>query len=307
LLPHVKYLPQRSLRGVAPVPIGAAGAWLGYSVYLNNCELADGRYQDEYRGENGIWDEVIVRYGGIRPLESEFGAWGRELHKRWEGSAGQGTEQDLGKPGPGVAAFFAHKLYDLRGSRDEHPLEMRLKALCLDEFKEHTRKIGKEDFPLFQIKLWVDPPAPLPRDETEARTHGLRADDWVEYHLHPYRNGIRRRANRGDKGDFSLIIFTRDDYWVDASLRGGRRLAGDWLSKLLENPPKSLTDCARKLWTGYDPDRPPPLAVLDGDGFDREFESELTRAPDDQPAAPEAEIPESPYKASDPPPPTGRP
>jgi hypothetical protein len=212
--------------GWEPDPIGSRGAWLGYKTYLAPCKLVDGVYrdQDPEKGDD-IWDEVIVRYGGIRPLQTEFG----ELHKRWEGSASRITTQNLGEPGSGVAAFFERALDSLRGERDDPPKaepaqrsggvsaawaspEMRLKASCLGEFEGLRRKIDGVDFPLFRIKLWVDPPAPLPPDETETRRQGLRADDWAEYHLHPYRNGIRRRANRGPKGDFSLIIFTRDDY-----------------------------------------------------------------------------------------------
>ena len=84
-LSHVTYRPQLSLLRVDPVPIGGAGPWLGYTAYLQPRKLVDGGYEnDDVPSEEKPYDEVIVRYGGIRPLLSEFKEWGRELHERRE-------------------------------------------------------------------------------------------------------------------------------------------------------------------------------------------------------------------------------
>jgi hypothetical protein len=165
-----------------------------------------------------------------------------------------------------------------------------MKASYLDEVEGLTLEIDGDKWPLFRIKLSIYPPEPIPSDKTKAKKNGLRDDDWVEYHLHPYRKGIRRRANRGPDGAFSLVVFTRDDYWVDASFKGGRRLAGGWLSRLLApqelpyGPVRvaKLIDCAHKLWKGaYDPEKLPPLVLRD---VELKFERKLERAPDDQSA-----------------------
>jgi hypothetical protein len=289
----VKYRPHRSLRRVDPKDISPAGAWLGCSAHIQQIELVDGRYKDANLKEEIEFDEVIVCYGGIRPLLSEFGPWGADLYKRWQESDKGGAWQKVGEPREGVAAFFTNKLDILKKAVQAEPLPMVMKASYLDEVEGRTLEIDGDKWPLFRIKLSIHPPEPIPSDKTEAKKNGLRDDDWVEYHLHPYRKGIRRRANRGPDGAFSLVVFTRDDYWVDASFKGGRRLAGGWLSGLLApqelqcGPVRvaKLKDCAHKLWKGaYDPEKPPPLVLLD---VELKFERKLERAPDDQSAKPE--------------------
>ena len=128
-------------------------------------------------------------------------------------------------------------------------------------------KSGKEElWPLFEFKLWVE------GSPEETR--------WVEYHLHPDRNGVRRTANRGPKEPFSMRIFTHD-YWIDARLSDGRRLEGKWLSAILD---KNLADvkgalikCAQQmLGTDYLKSSPTVIRELKGDELD--FEQKLEEA-----------------------------
>ena len=286
----VEYRPHRSLRRVDPKLISLAGAWRGCWAHIQPVKLVDGHYENDVSlpPEEIEFDEVVVRYGGIRPLQSEFKQWGKDLYKRWQDSDKGDAWQEVGEPREGVAAFFTDKLDNLKKAVQAVPFPMVMKALYLGEVEGRTLEIDKDKWPLFRIKLSIDTPASKRSDKRKARKNGLRDDDWVEYYLHPYRKGIRRRANRGPDEAFSLVVFTRDDYWVDASFKGGRRLAGEWLSRLLAPQElQKLKDCAHKLWKGvYDPEKPPPLVLLDSD-VEPQFERKLERAPDDQSAKPE--------------------
>jgi len=66
-LGFVTYKPGLSLKRVEPVPLGTSGAWCGYVAHLRHCKLTGRAYQDEDRWESDVFDEVIVRYGAIRP------------------------------------------------------------------------------------------------------------------------------------------------------------------------------------------------------------------------------------------------
>jgi hypothetical protein len=314
------------LKTVHPAPLqrvpmfNGTRPWRGYHVSIQPEPEAD---------KDRVWDEVIVRYGAIRPLQSEFGAWGRAVQSAWKEKGerkaqdGTGRKQsetrpeapsnsanvlrstDWGKLDPDAYKYFWKRVDDHRrggeqsgGAKNDAERQPFLQA-CLPAAPKRETKAKKDGteqswWELHEIKIWI-----------EGAPEEMR---WIKYHLHPYRNGIQRRANPGPDRKFSLRIFTHDDYWVSAELSGGRFIRGDWLTKILErtaiqsgsgvqpaakavmerslegeektNRLNSLRRCAGALWkeSAYEEFRQtdPPVFV-DDSKFDTRFEQELER------------------------------
>jgi hypothetical protein len=227
---------QGSLRCVRPVQLERTpGLWRGYSATVRPIKGFEENW-DENFWKNAVWNDVVLRYGAIRPLENEFGAWGKIVYEIWEkkgevqapirGNTSEGVTIDPGILQPDADEYFWPLIDPYRDdvTKDVNT-GCRLRACVLPDpnKKRETRASAKSErlWELHTIKIWVESPPP-----------GTR---WVKYNLHPYRNGIQRWATSGsDKNHkFSLRIFTHDDYWVSAELSGGGTISG-WLTQILE-------------------------------------------------------------------------
>jgi hypothetical protein len=256
-----------SLKTVHPAPLqrvpmfNGTGPWRGYRVSIQPELEAD---------KDRVWDEVIVRYGAIRPLENEFGAWGRAVQSAWkekgEREAQDGTwkqseirpeapsnsanvlqSTDWGKLDPDADKYFWKKVDDHRwggeqsgGAKNDAEKQPFLQACLVPAAPKRETKAKKDgieqSWELHEIKIWI-----------EGAPEEMRR---VKYHLHPYRNAIQRRANPGPDRKFSLRIFTHDDYWVSAELSGGRFIRGDWLTKILEQTRSDVQPAANGVMEG---------------------------------------------------------
>jgi hypothetical protein len=302
---RVKHL-QGSLHSVHPLPLNDARSWRGYRACIWRAVAAGDRgTQREDMDIWGIWDEVIVRYGGIRPLENDFGNWGKAVNpaRKLSGRCDI-CDEDLGIFHPCFSApldfgnlyrevdgYFRRRMSEQRrknGVIKQPRLQACLMQADPNRNKTKAVKKSKAEYPkeweLHEIKIWI-----------EDAPEGTR---WVNYHLHPYRQGVQRRANAGLESKFSLRIFTHDDYWLSAELSSGLLIKGEWLTKVLEDtqggksaategcieaPDKdkklaSLKQCARALWNdeaAYEKFRLEPLIFLDNRSIDEGFEQQL--------------------------------
>jgi hypothetical protein len=287
---------QGSLRSVEPVLLdpkfNGVGPWPGYKVKVLPIKKLQANKDVGWSAR--IWQEVIVRYGAIRPLSSEFGKWGTVVHTTWQKKAEEALPPiDPGILQPAADVYFWERINnrvrdnDSKNDTKGGETEPRLKACVVPVDRANPNKKRKttatannqdeRSWELHTIKIWVEDPPPETR--------------WVKYNLHPYRNGIQRWANSGldEKRKFSLRIFTHDDYWVSAELSGGRTIRG-WLTQILEDrfdeEKKALRECASNLWKNgayweyVKKDAPvfkdPPVFVSDS-AIEAEFERQLER------------------------------
>jgi len=258
---EVEYV-RGSLKAVTPIGLDKVpGVWRGYKAELAIADKNKINYQ-EASSRVEEYDDVVVRYGCVPPLKTDFplvdASWHREQ---------QPTQLELCKE---AFAFFWNARHNLK-----EQMMPKLKAELAPKEPVSRSEVEKQDsfsvYPVYRIRLWIDEMPPHTRS--------------VEYSLHPEYKGITRRADRGFDQDhpFSTYVFTHDDYWVEAKLSTGAAVQGTWLTDAIvdDDGQKALGSLAQTLrgenYKEKSQMRGWPFGIeFSGDG--RKIERELERA-----------------------------
>lgn len=222
---------------------------LASATFLPSSDNSGGSYEVRYAPADSLHevipakvDEVIARYraSDVRDPLAPFSGLSR-------------TAADAGASPwllPEAFDFFADWAY-----RQTVPMLEANLVKCLDPVK-----IDGRDWFGYRLQLKVI-----------GRTSARRA----QYVLHPEQGEIIRRATA--PSDFSVSVFTWDDYWVEAHLSDGTYVTGNWLSNLISAPDirVKLREQTEILGGDYDKSSRPKA---NSRRLDRRIRMELTRA-----------------------------